>query len=227
MKKLILAFFSAGLLTLTAAEAADEYRIGVVNANEIVEKSPQYDSVRKALDAEFKRRNDDLLAKQNQVKKLEEKKTRDGSVMSAAELKRLEKEMAKLRSERERIGKKLDNPNFVGKAPEAVVQKERAKLEKSLGGIKGMTRLPGAVFVIDPKKELIAVREARKLGVPVVAVVDSLPAGSLETAESTVVAVDSAPPPPPPLTVSSVVWVSWSTLSVSGTAVRTPSPWLP
>jgi small subunit ribosomal protein S2 len=53
------------------------------------------------------------------------------------------------------------------------LERERAKLEKSLGGIKGMTRLPGAVFVIDPKKELIAVREARKLGVPVVAVVDT------------------------------------------------------
>lgn len=53
------------------------------------------------------------------------------------------------------------------------LERERAKLEKSLGGIKGMTRLPGAVFVIDPKKEQIAVREARKLGVPVVAVVDT------------------------------------------------------
>ncbi len=53
------------------------------------------------------------------------------------------------------------------------LERERAKLEKSLGGIKGMTRLPGAVFIIDPKKELIAVREARKLGVPVVAVVDT------------------------------------------------------
>ena len=53
------------------------------------------------------------------------------------------------------------------------LERERMKLEKSLGGIKGMTRLPGAVFIIDPKKELIAVREARKLGVPVVAVVDT------------------------------------------------------
>ena len=53
------------------------------------------------------------------------------------------------------------------------LERERAKLEKSLGGIKDMTRLPGAIFVIDPKKELIAVREASKLGVPVVAVVDT------------------------------------------------------
>ena len=53
------------------------------------------------------------------------------------------------------------------------LEREKEKLEKSLGGIKGMTKMPGAVFVIDPKKEGIAVKEARKLGVPVVAVVDT------------------------------------------------------
>jgi small subunit ribosomal protein S2 len=51
--------------------------------------------------------------------------------------------------------------------------RERQKLEKNLGGIKDMTKLPGAVFVIDTKKEHIAVSEARKLGIPVVAVVDT------------------------------------------------------
>jgi small subunit ribosomal protein S2 len=51
--------------------------------------------------------------------------------------------------------------------------RERAKLEKNLGGIKDMTKLPGAIFVIDTKKEHIAVSEARKLGIPVVAVVDT------------------------------------------------------
>ncbi len=53
------------------------------------------------------------------------------------------------------------------------LERERAKLEKSLGGIKGMIKPPGAMFVIDPKKEHIAVKEARKLGIPVVAVVDT------------------------------------------------------
>lgn len=52
-------------------------------------------------------------------------------------------------------------------------EKQREKLEKSLGGIKGMSRLPGAIFVIDPKNESIAVSEARKLGIPVVSVVDT------------------------------------------------------
>lgn len=53
------------------------------------------------------------------------------------------------------------------------LERERQKLEKNLGGIKNMTKLPGAVFIIDPKKEAIAVKEANKLGIPVVAVVDT------------------------------------------------------
>ncbi len=53
------------------------------------------------------------------------------------------------------------------------LERERIKLEKNLGGIKGMTKIPGAMFVIDPKKEAIAVCEAKKLGIPVVAVVDT------------------------------------------------------
>jgi small subunit ribosomal protein S2 len=53
------------------------------------------------------------------------------------------------------------------------MERERSKLEKNLGGVKDMTRLPGALFVIDPGKEHIAVLEARKLGIPVVGVVDT------------------------------------------------------
>ncbi|GAB4163730.1 MAG: 30S ribosomal protein S2 [Geothermobacteraceae bacterium] len=53
------------------------------------------------------------------------------------------------------------------------LKREQEKLERNLGGIKGMTKLPGAVFIIDPKKEQIAVKEARKLKIPVVAVVDT------------------------------------------------------
>ena len=53
------------------------------------------------------------------------------------------------------------------------MEKEMVKLEKNLGGIKNMDDIPGAVFVVDPKKEHIAVREARKLGVPVVAIADT------------------------------------------------------
>jgi len=53
------------------------------------------------------------------------------------------------------------------------LNKEREKLEKILGGIKNMNKLPGLLFVIDPKNEEIAVQEAKKLGIPVVAVVDT------------------------------------------------------
>ena len=50
---------------------------------------------------------------------------------------------------------------------------EMEKLTKYLGGIKNMKRVPGALFVVDPRKERIAILEARKLGIPVVAIVDT------------------------------------------------------
>jgi len=53
------------------------------------------------------------------------------------------------------------------------LQKQGSKLNKYLGGIKDMNRFPGALFIVDPKRERIAVSEARKLGVPTVAIVDT------------------------------------------------------
>ncbi len=53
------------------------------------------------------------------------------------------------------------------------LEKERSKAERLLGGIKDMGELPGAIFVVDPRKEKIAVSEARKIGIPIVAVVDT------------------------------------------------------
>jgi small subunit ribosomal protein S2 len=53
------------------------------------------------------------------------------------------------------------------------VKREKDKLEQSLGGIKAMRKLPDAIFVVDPKQEEIAVKEARKLGIPVIAVIDT------------------------------------------------------
>ena len=50
---------------------------------------------------------------------------------------------------------------------------EMEKLEKNLGGIKDMKKLPGALFIVDPKKEHIAVLEARKLNIPIVGIVDT------------------------------------------------------
>ena len=55
----------------------------------------------------------------------------------------------------------------------SALQKEKAKLEKNLGGIKEMKELPGAIFIIDTHKEQIAVAEARRMGIPIIAVVDT------------------------------------------------------
>lgn len=55
----------------------------------------------------------------------------------------------------------------------AELMNEKEKLEKFLGGIKDMKKIPGALFIIDPRKERIAVAEAKKLGIPIVAIVDT------------------------------------------------------
>jgi len=63
--------------------------------------------------------------------------------------------------------------NLLPKKEVMELEKERTRLERSLGGIKTMVRLPGAIFVVDPKKERIAVKEARKIGIPSVGIVDT------------------------------------------------------
>ena len=54
-----------------------------------------------------------------------------------------------------------------------LLKKEMEKLEKNLGGIKDMVEIPGVIFLVDPKKEHIAVLEAKKLGIPVIGLVDT------------------------------------------------------
>ncbi|KJS16903.1 MAG: 30S ribosomal protein S2 [Peptococcaceae bacterium BRH_c4b] len=63
--------------------------------------------------------------------------------------------------------------NQLPKKEVAELMHEKERLNKFLGGIKDMRRLPGALFIIDPRKERIAVAEARKLGIPIVAIVDT------------------------------------------------------
>ena len=67
------------------------------------------------------------------------------------------------------------NDGFAGLHKKEILQlrHEMERLQKFLGGIKTMNKLPGALFVIDPRKEEIAVQEARKLGIPVVGIVDT------------------------------------------------------
>jgi len=66
-----------------------------------------------------------------------------------------------------------DDASKLTKKELAKLEKERSRLDKTLSGIKEMNRLPQALFVIDPHKERIAVAEANKLGIPVIAIVDT------------------------------------------------------
>ncbi len=75
----------------------------------------------------------------------------------------------------EQLGKMEENGTFdlLPKKEVSKLMAERDKLEKYLGGIKDMKKLPGALFIVDPRKEKIAIAEAKKLGIPVVAIVDT------------------------------------------------------
>lgn len=71
---------------------------------------------------------------------------------------------------------KLEEDGVFEKLPKKevlTILKERAKLEKNLSGIKEMQKVPEAIFIVDPRKELNAIREARKLGIPVFGIVDT------------------------------------------------------
>ena len=63
--------------------------------------------------------------------------------------------------------------NSLSKKERLQVNRQRAKLEKNLGSISDMTRLPGAIFVVDIKREHIAIKEAQKLNIPIFAMVDT------------------------------------------------------
>jgi len=63
--------------------------------------------------------------------------------------------------------------NLFPKKERLKLSKERTRLDSSLGGIRNLRGMPGAMFVVDPKNEAIAVREARRLGIPIIAIVDT------------------------------------------------------
>lgn len=63
--------------------------------------------------------------------------------------------------------------NLFPKKERLKLKKERIKLDNNLGGIRTMNGLPGAIFVVDPKNEAIAVREGKRLGIPIIAIVDT------------------------------------------------------
>jgi small subunit ribosomal protein S2 len=66
-----------------------------------------------------------------------------------------------------------DSINLFPKKERLKLLKERGKLDNNLGGIRTMGALPGAIFVVDPKNEAIAVREGRRLNIPIIAIVDT------------------------------------------------------
>jgi small subunit ribosomal protein S2 len=63
--------------------------------------------------------------------------------------------------------------NLFPKKERLKLEKERVKLDNNLGGIRTMSGIPGAIFVVDPKKEAIAVREGKRLNIPIIAIVDT------------------------------------------------------
>ncbi len=92
-KTYIFLFGSALLAGLSTAVAAAEPRIAFVDATKVFEQSPQYEAARKSLESEFTRRDNDLVAKQKQLQKMEDKLARDAAVMSESELKRLKRDI--------------------------------------------------------------------------------------------------------------------------------------
>ena len=85
--------FLALVIGATGAVAAESYRIGFVDATKVFEESPQYAAAREELKNEFTRRENDVLAKQKQLKTLEDKLSRDSAVMNETEIKRLERDI--------------------------------------------------------------------------------------------------------------------------------------
>ena len=74
-----------------------------------------------------------------------------------------------------KVERMKENGDFklLTKKEQAKVDKDVAKLERSLGGIKNMRKLPGALFVVDPNTEKTAVKEANILGIPIIAITDT------------------------------------------------------
>ncbi len=92
-KTLNFLFSSTLLMVFSTLVAAAEPRIAFVDATKVFEQSPQYEAARKSLESEFTRRDNDLVAKQKQLQRMEEKLARDAAVMSESELKRLKRDI--------------------------------------------------------------------------------------------------------------------------------------
>lgn len=93
MKKLAYVFLVVCLFALTSHVHASDFKVGVVDLNKVMEKSPQAEAISNSLKKEFQARDQDLIAKAKQLKQLEDKLARDAAVMSTEETKRLENDI--------------------------------------------------------------------------------------------------------------------------------------
>jgi len=127
------------LFVLSTTASAQELKIGVVNAIKVFEQSPQYAAARKNLEAEFSRKESDLIAQQKQVKKLEEKLSRDGAVMSESEVKRLERDIVsrhrKLKNSREEY---REDFNLRRNELQSLISRQVAEIVRQVGKDEGM-----------------------------------------------------------------------------------------
>ncbi len=99
MKKSAIILMSICLFFVFGVGIAQAEKIAFVNTEKVVKKSPQSASILKALESEFKKRNDSLLNQRKKLKKLEEKLTKDQAIMSSSEAKNVEQDIRRLRRE--------------------------------------------------------------------------------------------------------------------------------
>ncbi|WP_321527988.1 OmpH family outer membrane protein [Sedimenticola selenatireducens] len=93
LKKSVLSILAILLFSLISVANAADFKVGVVDLNKVMEKSPQSEAISNSLKKEFQARDQDLIAKAKQLKQLEDKLARDAAVMSAEEAKRLENDI--------------------------------------------------------------------------------------------------------------------------------------
>ena len=96
-KSLAVLLIAAVAYGAPAAARAESFKVGYVDATKVFEESPQYKVARDALKAEFTRRENDLLARQKELKKLEDDYNRDSAVMSESKRQDMERELISLR----------------------------------------------------------------------------------------------------------------------------------
>ena len=119
--------FALGLGAALASSnlAAADYKIGVVQAVRVLEAAPQAEAAKKKLEAEFAGKDKSLVAKQKELKALEDRSAKDGAIMSESERARLERDLANKRREHKRDSDEFrDDVNFRRNEEFAKIQKQ-------------------------------------------------------------------------------------------------------